>query len=151
MLPFKKILWPTDFSEPSLKALEAAEEMARHFFAELHLVHVVPPVPVVIGQNPGAPTPFSPEKYEQQLAEAGQHSLKKLSEEKVWEDLKVQHHVARGQPADEIVRVAEEVGADLIVIATHGTTGWRRLVFGSVAGKVVQAADCCVMTIRAGC
>ena len=151
MLPFKKIVWPTDFSEPSMKALEAAEEMARHFFAELHLVHVVPPVPVVIGQNPGAPTPFSPEKYEQQLEEAGQEALKTLAKEKVWEDLKVLQHVSRGNPADEIVRVAQEVGADLIVIATHGKTGWKRLVFGSVAGKVVGAANCCVMTIRAGC
>ena len=85
------------------------------------------------------------------VEEAGQEALKTLAKEKVWEDLKVLQHVSRGNPADEIVRVAQEVGADLIVIATHGKTGWKRLVFGSVAGKVVGAANCCVMTIRAGC
>lgn len=149
MLPFKKILWPTDFSEPSMAALKAADEMAHHFFAELHLVHVVPPVPVVV-HPPGAPTTFNTDEYERQLEDAGRTALKDLAQKKVSKDLKVHQHVARGQPADEIARIAEETGVDLIVIATHGTTGWRRLVFGSVAGKVVQAAKCPVLTIRAG-
>jgi nucleotide-binding universal stress UspA family protein len=52
------------------------------------------------------------------------------------------------QDADEIVRIAEIEKADLIVIATHGTTGWRRFMFGSVADKVVRLAKCPVLTIR---
>jgi nucleotide-binding universal stress UspA family protein len=50
--------------------------------------------------------------------------------------------------AHEIVRLANEHAVDLIVIATHGETGWRRLVFGSVAEKVVRLAECPVLTIQ---
>ena len=148
MLPFKKILWPTDFSEPSMKALEPAIELARHFYAELYLVHVVPPVPVV-ARPQGAPISFSPEKYQKQLDEDGRLHLKELAESKVAKDLTVHQVVTSGQPADEIARVAEEVCADLIVIATHGATGWRRLVFGSVTAKVMQQAKCPVLTVVA--
>lgn len=56
--------------------------------------------------------------------------------------------VGHGDVADEIVRIAETEKADLIVTATHGTTGWRRFVFGSVAEKVVRLAKCPVLTIR---
>jgi len=54
-----------------------------------------------------------------------------------------------GDPAQEICQAAKEKGADLIVIATHGQTGWRRLVFGSVTEKVVRLAPCPVLTIPA--
>ena len=56
--------------------------------------------------------------------------------------------VGHGDVADEIVRIGEIEKADLIVIATHGTTGWRRFMFGSVAEKVVRLAKCPVLTIR---
>ncbi|HUV14514.1 MAG TPA: universal stress protein, partial [Acidobacteriota bacterium] len=56
--------------------------------------------------------------------------------------------VSYGDPAKEIVRIAEEESVDLIVIATHGLTGWQHLVFGSVAEKVVRTAKCPVLTVR---
>jgi universal stress protein A len=55
--------------------------------------------------------------------------------------------IATGDAADEIVRVANDEAADLIVIATHGLTGWRHLVFGSVAEKVIRHADCPVLVV----
>jgi nucleotide-binding universal stress UspA family protein len=64
-------------------------------------------------------------------------------------ELHVRQIVALGEAADEIIRISEETKADLVVIATHGQTGWRRLVFGSVAEKVVRLAPCPVLTIRA--
>jgi nucleotide-binding universal stress UspA family protein len=57
--------------------------------------------------------------------------------------------VTTGEAAPEILRMAQKEQVDLIVIATHGLTGWRRLVFGSVAEKVVRQASCPVLTIVA--
>jgi nucleotide-binding universal stress UspA family protein len=56
--------------------------------------------------------------------------------------------LGRGDAASEIVRIAKEKGADLIVIATQGNTGWRHFAFGSVAEKVVRLATCPVLSIR---
>jgi len=64
-------------------------------------------------------------------------------------ELHVRQIVVLGEAADEIVRMSEEQRVDLIVIATHGQTGWRHMVFGSVAEKVVRLAPCPVLTIRA--
>jgi len=68
----------------------------------------------------------------------------------------VSHHkvetrnlVTTGEAAPEILRIAQQERADLIVIASHGLTGWRRLVHGSVAEKVVRQATCPVLTIMA--
>jgi nucleotide-binding universal stress UspA family protein len=60
----------------------------------------------------------------------------------------VESLVVRGDPAVEIHRIAKERGVDLIVIATHGWTGWRHLVFGSVAERVLREAPCAVLSIR---
>jgi nucleotide-binding universal stress UspA family protein len=65
------------------------------------------------------------------------------------EALKMRKLVLTGNPGDEIARTAEEEGVDLIVIATHGLTGWRRFISGSVAEKVVRLSSCPVLTIPA--
>jgi nucleotide-binding universal stress UspA family protein len=64
-------------------------------------------------------------------------------------DVQSQAKIEQGEAADEILRAAREEGADVIVIATHGLTGWRHMVFGSVAEKVVRTAPCPVLTIHA--
>jgi len=61
----------------------------------------------------------------------------------------VRQIVVLGGAADEIIRISGEEKVDLIVIATHGQTGWRHMVFGSVAEKVVRLAPCPVLTVRA--
>jgi nucleotide-binding universal stress UspA family protein len=145
MLPFKKILCPTDFSEPSFTALKRAEELARHFAAELIVAHVIPPVPGPHSfPDPQADFNFDVPLYQQELAVRAEQMLKDL----------VSHHkvetrdlVTTGEAAPEILRIAQEEHVDLIVIASHGLTGWRRLVFGSVAEKVVRQATCPVLTI----
>jgi nucleotide-binding universal stress UspA family protein len=147
MLPFKKILCPTDFSEPAFTALKRAEELARHFAAELIVAHVIPPVPGphMYADSPLA-TSFDVPMFQQELAIRAEQMLKNL----------VSHHkvgtrnlVSTGEAAPEILRIAAEEHVDLIVIASHGLTGWRRLVFGSVAEKVVRQAPCPVLTITA--
>jgi nucleotide-binding universal stress UspA family protein len=147
MLPFKKILCPTDFSEPAFTALKRAEELSRHFAAELIVAHVIPPVPGPhLFPDPQASFNFDVPLYQQELA---------IHAEKMLQDL-VAHHKVRtrdlvttGEAAPEILRIARQEHVDLIVIASHGLTGWRRLVYGSVAEKVVRQATCPVLTIAA--
>jgi nucleotide-binding universal stress UspA family protein len=64
-------------------------------------------------------------------------------------DLKVRTVVLQGNPADQIVELAESEKVDMIVTATHGWTGWRRFIFGSVAEKMVRTAGCPVLTVPA--
>jgi nucleotide-binding universal stress UspA family protein len=145
MLPFRKILCPTDFSEPSYEAIKAAGELASHFESELCLLHVVSPVPVVpMGAEPSA---FNIPLYEQELEASSKRSLEEMIHQLEWKELKVRLIVLRGNAADEIVRTADEENADLIVIATHGRTGLDRLIFGSVAEKVVRLAKCPIFTV----
>ncbi len=127
MLPFEKILCPTDFSEPSYEAVKAAGELAHHFAAELCVVHVVSPVPTVpVGHEPSA---FNIPLYEHELEASSKRSLEEIINQMEWRDLKVRLIVLRGNAAEEIVKVAEGEKVDLIVIATRGRTGLDRLLF----------------------
>jgi nucleotide-binding universal stress UspA family protein len=145
MLPFKKILCPTDFSEPAFAALKRAEELARHFAAELIVAHVIPTLPGPhLFPDPQASFNFDVPLFQQELAIKAEQMLKEL----------VSHHkvecrnlVTTGEAAPEILRIAQQEHVDLIVIASHGLTGWRRIVHGSVAEKVLRQATCPVLTI----
>jgi universal stress protein A len=155
MLPFKKILCPTDFSDPAAEALQRAKELALHFQAKLLIVHVAPPVPVPY-QPITAPAPapeltpiFNTPSYQLEIINSAEKALKELIEQHIPPGIEVQALVATGDPASEIVNLAAKEGVDVIVIATHGQTGWRRVVFGSVAEKVVRLAKPPVLTIRA--
>jgi len=152
LLPLRKILCPTDFSDASHEALEAAEELARTFTAELILIHAIPPTHVIQSPNPPSAL-YSPTfvKEMEGFAFKTMEKLvrKKLSKKEIQEDIQVRTMVVHGNPADEIVKRADSENVDLIVIATHGMTGWRHMVFGSVAEKVVRLAPCPVLTILA--
>jgi universal stress protein A len=145
MLPFKKILCPTDFSEASYKALSAADEVARHFSAKILLAHVVEPLVTV----PAGSATFNPAEYQIQLVASAKSGLEAVARERFSRGVKVEQTVLEGGPAYQIVHLAEKEHVDLIVIATHGQTGWRHLLFGSVAEKVVRLASCAVLTIQA--
>ena len=150
MLPFNQILCPTDFSKPSLLALKDAGELALHFAAQLLVVHVIPPLPP---QYPSVPPPFISSfdvtQYLEELAKSSEDALKEVVAQAVSPQVRAQTAVIIGDPAREIVRLAKDKPVDLVVIATQGQTGWRHLLFGSVAEKVVRLAPCPVLTIRA--
>ena len=146
MLPLKRILCPTDFSEPSLEGVAVANELGVHFRAEIVLVHVVPPIPVVAAGPGGAS--FNIAAYQEELVSSSKKRLDAMEKEKFAQELCVRPIVSLGSAANEIIRIAGEENAGLIVMATHGETGWRRLVFGSVAERVVRLSDVPLLTVR---
>ncbi len=148
MLPIKNILCPTDFSEPSYEALKAADELATHFGAALHIINVVPLVPIVEAPIGVESASFNVASYQQELEGQAEKSLKNLSEQKASKGLKVLTEVLIGNASGEVMRYASEKGCDLIVIATHGLSGWRRFISGSTTEQIVRQASCPVLTIR---
>jgi universal stress protein A len=153
MLPFKRILCPTDFSESSYEALRAANELALHFSSELLVLHAVQPIPTANVPPPppaaAAPMGFNISSYRQKLEALSERSLQEVVDQRVAKGLTVHSIVVQGEAADQIVNAVEKQKIDLIVIATHGRTGWRRFIFGSVAEKVIRLAPCPVLTIQA--
>jgi universal stress protein A len=145
MLPIRRILAPTDFSDVSVETVVRASELADHFGAELLVAHVIPPVPTL----PSDPHfNFEVPAYQDALRESAQQRLSETVRSLVDRGIRTRTMVTHGDPAREIVRIARDEDADLIVIATHGLTGWQHIVFGSVAEKVVRTADRPVLTVR---
>jgi nucleotide-binding universal stress UspA family protein len=151
MLPFRRILVTTDFSETSLEALPVAVEIASHFQAELLLVHILPvdtPTPWDIPPYADFGLASLPlPEYEAQVKQEVERRLAVVAAKRV-HGVTVRGLVGRGDAAGEISRMATVEKADLIVLATHGWTGWRHLVFGSVAEKVLREAPCPVLSVR---
>lgn len=150
MKNLNKIICPVDFSEPSDAALISAVELAKRFSAEIILVHAI---------NELDPTP-SPSytlthhlmdqipQIMRQMTENANKAMQELIENHVGEQIPTNRRVVIGDPAQSIVNLAEDEQADLIVMATHGRSGIKGLVFGSVAEKVVRSASCPVLTMR---
>jgi nucleotide-binding universal stress UspA family protein len=136
---FHKILFATDFSLTSESALEFATALARDAGALLIIAHIEEmPMPYAGGEmyfaQPEYPNP----------------EVRKMLEAVVPADknVKFEHRLVMGTAADDIVRVAEEEKADLIVIGTHGRTGLMRVLMGSVAESVMRLAQCPVLTVK---
>ena len=93
-------------------------------------------------------TGFDVSAYQRELTESAESSLQMRLETHVPDALEARTLVVHGDAAHEIVRVANEEDGDLIVVATHGATGWRKRIFGAVPGKVIRHAECPVLTIH---
>lgn len=136
-----KICCPVDFSQASRAALEEAADLARRYGSELTLLHVFEPR--------GADTmAMMPEVVEQTRVELARLLGGWKAEAEGISGGTVHARVETGAAAREIVRFAEEAGCHLIVMGTHGRSGLRRLVIGSVAEKVIREAPCHVLVVR---
>jgi nucleotide-binding universal stress UspA family protein len=139
MYTIARILHPTDFSDEAAMAFRLACSLAKQHGAEVVVLHVIGP-PIAWGEEVAR---HSPDSYQKQLwneymlpirsSEAGVPLVRRLEE---------------GVPEEVIVRIATELGCDLIVLGTHGRKGIARLVMGSVAEHVLRTAPCPVMTVR---
>jgi nucleotide-binding universal stress UspA family protein len=141
------LLVPTDFSEYSDAALAHAFRLAKDRGARVVMLHVIDarptPNPLYAHYYP-IPTPTQMRDAEAKASEA----LRLRIPDELRDADRVEVQVGHGAPAAEILRVAEERKASLIVIATHGRTGLRRLALGSVAERVVREAPCPVLVVR---
>jgi nucleotide-binding universal stress UspA family protein len=146
MIPPKLILVPIDFSDFSRRALEVATDMASRLGATLLLVHILPAIPDL----PKDVSIFKEGTYNRELNESAAKQLSELATTLANTNVKVRTEVGTANDVGmELVRIAEHDNVDIIVIATHGMTGWRRIAFGSVARKVVEQAACPVLVLRA--
>jgi nucleotide-binding universal stress UspA family protein len=144
MLSVSKILVPVVFSERCRAATKYAAALSHHFQAELTLLHViVPPHPPYGGVGGTAPALAAGMLSERRVDD--KQRLKLFLEEELGA-LGVRRVSLEGDPAPLIVRYAREVGADLIVMPTHGYGLFRRFLLGSVTAKVLHDAECPVCT-----
>ena len=141
---YKKIVVPLDGSELAKKALDHAEKLAKTFDAEIILFQVVPFMPIY-----GSPELVTPLIVDEKQKEAAERYLAGLTEELKKRGHKASSVVKTGQQvAVEIIDFAKEIGADLIVMSTHGRSGITRWVLGSVAHKVLTRAETPILLIH---
>jgi nucleotide-binding universal stress UspA family protein len=149
MIAFKHILVPTDFSDASKIALNAALDIAKLFRSDVVLLHVYEPM-VYFSDMPIGMTDIV--TLEQSVRESSETYLDTLIENihsrSDCQGLHVEKAVVQGKPFAEIIRVAAERDSDLIVMSTHGRGGWEHMLLGSVTEKVVRKAPCAVLTVR---
>lgn len=138
----KEILVPVDYSDHSARAVRFGRDLATAFGARLHFVHVCP--------NPGivAPPLVPAPVITGQVREASQRGFDDfLATARRDLGVQVEGTLREGVPHTEILSLAEEIGADLIVLGTHGRTGLGHLLLGSVAERVVRHASVPVITV----
>jgi nucleotide-binding universal stress UspA family protein len=139
-----RILVPLDFSSSSDAALETASDLAQHFHAELHLLNVIPMLPM------GTKTVSFPET--EYLHKAESDAKRQLA---TWDA----SLAARGIKASSTIEIGNDVVGnimlaikrehiDMVVISTHGVSGWRPMVFGSIAEQVVKRVECPLLLLR---
>ncbi len=142
----QRILFPTDFSELSLAAEKSACDLADQFGAELHVLHVLHDLFLTMPQTAAAL--LIPPKALEEVINFAEAEIQKVPSA-VWASgKKVVRAVRIGTTHDVIVQYAKENAIDLVVIGTHGHTGLRHVLLGSVAERVVQHAPCSVLTVR---
>jgi nucleotide-binding universal stress UspA family protein len=143
MLP-KNILVPTDFSDGAEEALDYACELARKLDATVHLVNVIG-IPAV--GVPELGVAFTATVIDSMVVD-NQKALDELAAHRAGETRMGQVLLKTGDARDLINQTANELGADLIVMGTHGRRGITRALLGSVAETVVRSAPCPVLTVR---
>jgi universal stress protein A len=146
MLP-KKILLCTDFSDNSKPARQHAADYANAFEAELMVFHVIN------SSRIGYPSleegmPLDIRSALSDIQQSVEKALSLIATQCRKELAQVQTSVRIGTPAREIVRFAEEESIQLIVMGTHGWTGFKHLIMGSTAENVVRTARCPVLTVK---
>jgi len=145
MLKIQKILAPVDFSERSTAAARHAVALAHRFDSKLVFLHVIPSPPLELAGFEGG---YYTARLQPPGEEALDHFMARLDGlvKAASPDRPVEKVVREGDPAREIENLADETGADLIVMPTHGYGPFRRFILGSVTAKVLHDLECPVLT-----
>lgn len=145
MLKMERILCPVDFSEFSVKAIEYACSLARHYGSKLYLEHVVQPLTAAY---PYYAFPDSVNQVFWNLNADAERQLHDLARKHLRNGIQPDFVVQNGFPVESILSLAEEKSVDLIVMGTHGRQGLDRMAVGSVTEKVLRKARCPVLAVR---
>ena len=146
MSRIRRIVYPTDFSRASSAAFKRAVELAKGNRAELLLTHVLSPAVPILADGY-----VSPQVYDDMAAAAqayGQKHLNALVKKARQAGARARGLLLEGVPHERIARAARSKKADLVVIGTHGRTGFAKLFLGSVASRVLAVSPCPVLTVR---
>ncbi len=144
---YKKILVATDGSEYTKKATNHAIELAKLSGAELHAIYVID-TRYGCGPESCISTELSPERLRMILRRQGDDATKYIENIAKKEGLETDRWIVDGNPADEILKLAEKESFDLIVMGTLGSSGIERFLLGSVADKVIRSSKIPVLTVR---
>ena len=146
VLEIRTILAPTEFSHHSDRAVKYACDLAEKFGASLHLLHVLAEV-MPVGPDPML-TPVLPPNFYAEMEAASNQTMERLIKPDWGKPASVTHSVAWGDPVTMITEYATTHQVDLMVIATHGRTGFSHVVLGSVAEHIVRHSPVPVLTIH---
>ncbi|MFZ5877447.1 MAG: universal stress protein [Nitrospirota bacterium] len=139
MLEVRAVLVPVDFSDGSLAALQHAIGCVSPERGTVHLLHVIDPVAGGVGEGQATAS---------RVLARFQDRLAPLAESVSVRGVKAKRHVAVGSVADEILAMAERCRADLIVMGTHGRSGWGHPLLGSTTERVVRRSTRPVLTVK---
>ena len=142
-LKIRQVLVPIDFSECSKKGLRYAIALAREHKAAITLAYVVPSISM-LGEYGG----IDYASLNKEMRESAERELATMAVDEIRGVVPSDTVVRTGSPAGEIVSIAKTLPADMIVISTHGRTGLKHALLGSVAERVVQTAMCPVLVVR---
>jgi nucleotide-binding universal stress UspA family protein len=146
----RKILVPLDFSPSSDAALEVAADLGQHFQAALHLVHVVP----MLLMNTGGEFSYGSQQFDdaallRTLSADAERRMAPCVAAMVSRGIEAGSSIEVGNDVPgNLMIVVEREHVDMVVISTHGVSGWRPIVFGSIAEKVVKLVRCPLLLLR---
>ena len=144
-MQIKTILFPTDFSNGARAAMDYALSLAQDYKAKLLLLYVIQDISIAEWYIPST---LSVADLVEDMQKSAWKEMDKWAAEATSRVKDVEKLVERGVPFVEIIRIAREKNADMIIIGTHGRTGIDHMLFGSTAEKVVRKAPCPVLTVR---
>ncbi len=142
---FHKILVPTDFSADAEHAVRIASALSRRYLAPMTIIHIYDPVAYPL---PDGYMMFTPGQLSTMWAELDRRLALAAKDAADAGAVQPETRLLQGLTAAEIVRFARDSSHDLIVMGTHGRTGIGRFLIGSVAARVVQTAECPVLTVK---
>jgi universal stress protein A len=141
---FDRILVATDFSPQAARAVEYSAQLAERLGAQLTLLHVVPEPSALEYPMEGIP-PEEVVRWQEEAQKQLDEQVEKIKASHPGTDSMQRTAVS---PRDEIVKVAAELGADILVLSTHGLTGWKHFLLGSYAEKILEHTSCPTLVVK---
>jgi nucleotide-binding universal stress UspA family protein len=138
----RNVLVPIDFSETSTKALPYVSELAKTLRAEVTLIHVMVPLPTAEFIYPTSA------EIRPQIKRSAEDFLLRVQHESLNEAIPTETVVRSGFPYLEITKCAQRMQSDMIIMTSHGHTGFNRALLGSTADRVVRHSPCPVLVVR---